>query len=141
MRRGLLKTVPLIAVLSGCIYVLLNAFTSEITASPLDDLAQIGATLFIAYALETASLVKIDGSRDAKHEEWLGVVTAFGACAFLGIGICLVLNDGSKSLNDLESAAFSVAVTSIGMLGILVAAFPYLWYEWIHQLRTRTSDE
>lgn len=94
----------------------------------LRDLAQIGATLSIAYAVECSWLVKSSRSRSAEREKWIGVVIGVGASAMLAIGLSLILSEHTDEWGWLCELGFAWVFGALLMLACLVVALPNLMY-------------
>lgn len=106
----------------------------------LSDLAQIGATLLVAYAIETSWFVKESRARGRERENWVGFVTGIGVSSVIGIAIALALV-GVKSSGFLAGLGVTWMLFSLGFLAVLVACWPYVIYEWVHAMHTEYSDE
>jgi drug/metabolite transporter (DMT)-like permease len=113
------------------------SFSSE----ALSDIAQIGATLLVAYAVEMAWFVKESRTRGRKRENWVGFVAGIGFSSALGImsAVALVSHEGSS--NFLEAVGLVWTLFSVGLLGLLVALLPYLLYDLVHTLHAEYPDE
>lgn len=97
----------------------------------LDDLGSVGATLFVAFVVETAATALWLTKYTPEAEAISGEAVGFGFCAFLGIALSLALrNHGANhNLTWLEALALGWAIVSLFMLGLIVAAFPLIHYE------------
>lgn len=95
-------------------------------------MAAIGATLLIAYAVETASVARSPFIRSETRENWIGAIIGGGSCGFLGIVVALALAERAKvdHWTWIDEVAFSFAAGSLLLLGAFVVALPYLAYEW-----------
>jgi cytochrome bd-type quinol oxidase subunit 2 len=107
----------------------------------LSAIAQIGATLLIAYALETSWFVKESRARGSKRENWLGFVTGIGICSALGVVIAIAFIGYEGTLSFLQAFAAVWMLFSLGFLALLVALLPYVLYEWVHTVHTEYPDE
>jgi hypothetical protein len=141
MRRGLLTALALIASLTVSLVWMVDQIASEPSAGLCSSLAQVGATLLIAYAVEVAGFVKALRRRDGEQEKWLGFVTGIGACGLAGIGVALTLGERTGDLTMVQEIGFSWAIGAIGMLGVVVTSIPYLMYDWTHSLQAEYPDE
>lgn len=100
-------------------------FNSVPLASPdlLRTTATIGATLLLAYIVETVWLVQ-RVQRDEEYEEWLGFVTGAGMAGFLGVLFALLLSEhravGHANFIDKLGIAW-VAVSLLILAGVLVS--------------------
>jgi uncharacterized membrane protein YfcA len=138
--RGALEAV---ATTFGCT---LLAFVGLFQLFPEPDrtcalLAQIGATLLIAYAVQMSWVLQVSRRRDSDRENWVGLATGIGVCALIGILMALALADHHESLNWLEAFAFGWVVVSNALLGIWIAFQPWAMYHWTHSLNTEYPDE
>jgi hypothetical protein len=141
MRRGLLIAFAWIASLTVCLIWMVDQTASEPSPGLCGTLAQVGATLLIAYAVEIAGFVKALRRRDGDQEKWLGFVTGIGACGLAGIGVALALGERTGDLTMVQEIGFSWAIGTIGMLGVVATSIPYLMYEWTHSLQAEYPDE
>ncbi len=119
----------------GLAVLLLVAFADpRPSAGLLENLAQVGATLLIAYVVEISWLVKAARSTSAEEREnRLGAFVGVGASGLIGIGLALALVERASigqwsGLNDLE---FGWVVGSLSTLGIVVVLQPILVHEWM----------
>lgn len=103
--------------------------------------AQIGATLLIAYAVETCWFIKESRSRGSNSENWIGFVSGLGVCSALGVFIALAFIGYEGSLSFLQAFAAVWMIFSLGFLALLVALLPYLLYEWVHAIHTDYPEE
>lgn len=113
---------------------------SEISDDALGTIAQVGATLLVAYAVEMSWFIKASRTRGTDRENWVGFVTGIGISSAVGIGIAIAFI-GQKSTGFLEAFACTWMIFSLGLLGLLVASLPYFLYEWVHAIHTDYSDE
>lgn len=97
-----------------------------------DDVAQIGATLLIAFAIEASWLVKVSDRRSAKREEWIGFVSGLGVLGFSGVVASLALAEHIRSGHDnwLGHLGFAWVVSTLLALGLIVAIQPSTVYAW-----------
>ncbi len=140
MSRGVLEAV---ATTFGCTLVsffgLYHLFPEP--AHTASALAQIGATLLVAYAVQMSWALQASRKRGSQRENWVGVTTGVGFCALVGILIALALAGHDESFNWLESFAFGWVVIAIALLGIWVAFQPWAIYHWTHSFNTEYPDE
>jgi putative flippase GtrA len=121
--------------------VLIGAGASfTLSDQALSDIAQIGATLLVAYAIETSWLVKESPARGARRENWLGFVVGIGVSSAIGIGIAIALV-GREPATFLGTASSTWMLFSVGFLAFLVAMLPYVLHEWVHTAHTEYPDE
>jgi hypothetical protein len=142
VRQGFGTAVALIFLGAVALAVFESPFLSELPPSVLSNMGQIGATLLVAYAVETSWLVKQSRQRGSRNERWIGFVAGLGACGALGIAFAVALLGHPRGpFNAVEHWAAWWSVFSIGLLAGLVGALPYVLYEWAHALNTEYSDE
>jgi hypothetical protein len=140
MRRGFMEAAAGIffsAALAG--YGINQIFSDP--ARIAEPLAQIGATLLVAYTVQTAWIIQTSRKRGADRENWVGVATGLGSCALIGVLIALALSPHEEALGLLEGFAFAWAVTSIGSLGLWTALQPWATYDLNHAFKTEYPDE
>lgn len=104
-------------------------------------LAQIGATLLVAYSVAIVAAerqLRAKGPKDA-HEDWLGFAGGTGACGLLGIALALGMEAHREAghANLLDDIGLWWCVSSIGVLGLTIAILPLASYSW----RTSTRRE
>ncbi|HEY6144825.1 MAG TPA: hypothetical protein VIV13_01015, partial [Solirubrobacterales bacterium] len=117
MRRGFVEAVWMIflaSVLTG--YAINIAFSDPAAVS--EPLAQIGATLLVAYAVQTGWVVQNSRKRGGDRENWVGMASGIGCCTLVGVFVALCLSPHQESLDLLEGFGFAWAVISIGFLGL-----------------------
>lgn len=95
----------------------------------LSDIAQIGATLLVAYAIEMSWVVKESRTRGSEREGWVGFVTGIGLCSAAGIVLAVAFVGKTGPTSFLEALGGVWMLFSLGFLGLLVAMLPYLLYE------------
>ncbi len=139
-QRGLTAAVAVVLVMSACASLPVNRYMNEPSATLCGNLAQIGATLLVAYALEMSWVLKISRRRSQGRETWVGVVSGFGLCALAGIAVALGLED-HVGFGTFAQLAFSWSAASIGFLGVLIAIIPVLVHEWTQTLTVEYSEE
>jgi cytochrome bd-type quinol oxidase subunit 2 len=127
---------------TACVAAVLVGADAQFTLSneALSDLAQIGATLLIAYAIETSWFVKESRTRGRERENWIGFVAGIGLSSVIGIAIAIALV-GAKSSSFLATLGVTWMLFSLGFLSVLVACWPYVIYSWVHSIRAEYSDE
>lgn len=113
----------------------------EIPAETFDAMAQIGATLLIAYAVETSWWLKVSRRRSGTRENWVGYVSGIGLAGFIGVGASLILSTNPLDLSWFESYLMVWAFITLLLLGSLVAILPLLIYEWTHTLQAEYPDK
>jgi hypothetical protein len=140
LRKGVIEA---IAVIGLCAVVSFPFFWAYAAApgETFGDIAQIGATLLVAYAVETSWWLKTSRKRGARRENWVGFVVGIGLGGFLGIASAVALSAHDGSLNWIEAFGLAWSAVSLLLLGLLVATLPLLIYEWTHYLQTDNPDE
>jgi hypothetical protein len=94
------------------------------------DLAQIAATLFIAYVVEISRLIRTLIRRDRDAENWVGAIGGIGVAGAIGAGIALLISMDREPDGLWVDLGFAWAASSVILLGALVAAMPFLLYDW-----------
>lgn len=138
--RGVLEAV---GVIFGCA---LLAFIGIYHLFPEPDktaaaLAQIGATLLIAYAVQTSWVLQASRKRGSQRENWVGVTSGVGLCALIGVFAALALAGHDEPLNWLEAFAFGWVVVANALLGAWIAFQPWAMYHWTHWFGTEYPDD
>jgi Kef-type K+ transport system membrane component KefB len=111
---------------------LLAVLAARPSGELLRDMAVIGATLLIAYAIEMSAVVRVERVRTPNRENWIGFVVGSGVSGLIAIIISLGLAERAE-VNHwiwLDQAAFAFAAMAFLGLGLLVALLPWLHYEW-----------
>lgn len=140
MRRGFVEATAAIffaAVLAG--YGINQFFSNPARVSEL--LAQIGATLLVAFTVQAGWVIQTSRQRGADRENWVGMATGIGSCALTGILVALGLSAHEEPLGLLEGFGFAWAVASVGFLGLWTALQPWAIYDLNHSFHTEYPDE
>lgn len=95
----------------------------------LSDIAQIGATLLVAYAIEMSWVVKESRTRGDEREGWVGFVTGIGLGSAAGIALAVAFVGKTGPTSFLEALGAVWMLFSLGLLALLVPMLPYLLYE------------
>lgn len=145
-RSSFLQGAALAAVLIFILTLFLRAvdspFATSIRHDSLATLAQVGATILFAYAVEMAWFVKQSRSRGRNSELVVGLMTGIGSCGVLGIYLAIALLGHHRApLSPLEKFATVWTETSLGVLAGLVGALPYFLYDLVHTLNAEYPDE
>lgn len=140
MRRGFTESVAVIFFVSAVAGYGINQLFSN-PASVSEPLAQIGATLLVAYTVQTGWVIQTSRHRGADRENWVGITTGLGCCALVGILIALCLSPHEERLSLLEGFGFAWAVISVGLLGLWTAIQPWAIYDLNHSFNTEYPDE
>jgi hypothetical protein len=105
---------------------------SDPSAEVFRDLAQIGAAVFIAFAISTATAATITGADLKLHLRWLGNTCGLGLTGFFGtlasVGLAAYRDAGHSGWLDLLGLFWVIA--GIVLLGCLVATLPYATFRW-----------
>lgn len=140
--RGFLGAGLLVVAGSLALLPLVNATDLTPTPGLLRSLAQIGATLLVAYAVEVSWLLKVSADRGESLASWIGYMTGIGASGLLGLALALLLSEhGGDSLSLVAQYAVGWVLVSLFLLGLLVALLPLLVYESAHAAGTESPDE
>lgn len=140
MRRGVLEPVVVVVIASGlCLWAVNSLFPHPVRVC--SDLAQLGATLLVAFAVETSWVLQHSRRRGSDEENWIGLLSGIGLCALVGIAIAFLLSDHAEPFGWIEKIGFAWSLVSIGALGLFIALQPFATYEWTHALSTEYPDE
>lgn len=120
-------------------YAINSVFSAPAAVS--EPLAQIGATLLVAYAVQTGWVVKNSRKRGADRENWVGVASGVGCCALIGVFVALCLSPHQEPLDFLEGFGFAWAVISIGFLGLWTALQTWATYDLAHSFSTEYPED
>jgi hypothetical protein len=140
MRRGFLESVAAVFIVAAVAGSGINQLFSD-PAGVSEPLAQIGATLLVAYTVQTGWVIQTSRKRGADRENWVGMAAGIGCCALIGILLALCLSPHEESLDLLEGFAFSWAVTSVLLLGLWTALQPWAMYDLNHSFNTEYPDD
>lgn len=141
LRRGFVETFAVLGFSTFLLFPLVAWIDPEIPAETFDAAAQIGATLLIAYAVETSWWLKMSRVRSGKRENWVGYASGIGSCGFIGVCFALILSINPLNLSWIETFGATWAFFTLALLGGLVATLPLLIYEWTHHLQAEYPDE
>lgn len=140
MQRGLLEAFAATFGISLMSLLAVNRLFSD-PAQASAALAQISATLLVAYAVQMSWVVQNSRQRGSDRENWVGVTAGLGICAVLGIGMALALASHREPLNWLEGLGFAWVMSSSALLGFWIAIQPWAMYQWTHWFNTEYPDE
>jgi hypothetical protein len=125
--------------------ILCSFFTHRYAAKPSQGLcsalAEIGATLLIAYTLSVNWVHEKNAKRGAHRESWAAGVAAIGMSGLVGIATAFALIDSGRPLTWAASFGLAWALVSIVLLGVWIALLPWTMYGWIHWFSTEYPDE
>jgi hypothetical protein len=141
VRRGFVEVFAVLGFSAAVLWPFFFWAGPEIPAETFDTGAQIGATLLVAYAIETSWWLKVSRRRSSNRENWVGYVSGIGLCGFIGVAVSLILSVGPVDLSWFESYWMVWSFFTLLLLGGLVATLPMLIYEWTHSLQAEYPDE
>ncbi len=141
LQRGLFEAFGLVSLCSLAFVFAALRYADHLPHDLLTTFAQVGSALFIAYAVEVSSWMRISWRRGGDEENWLGTCIGLAICGLLGIGLLLVLSGGGGERSAIEELAFCWAVVSLGLMGLMVAVLPWAIYEWAHALRADYPED
>ena len=106
-----------------------------VSAEIYSSLAQIAATLLVAYSIEMAAVVRDygrGGNRDAQSE-WdrdnnVGLLVGFGTCGLVGVLTAMVCGQHGTTSTFLELLG-GIALGGTLMIGALIVVLPLFWRE------------
>jgi hypothetical protein len=112
------------------------------SAGFLQSVAQVGATLLIAYSVETAWAVKSASALSASPR-WMGFVMGIGAAGLLGIAFALGLSERVAAGHWIwiDELLFGWVAGSLTILGCLVVSLPDLTASWAQEIRRGPVDD
>lgn len=140
LRRGFVEAVWVIFLTSAVAGYGINQVFSD-PAKVSEPLAQIGATLLVAFAVQTGWVVQASRKRGDDRENWVGMTAGIGSCALLGILVALCLSVHTEPLDLLEGFGFAWVVASVGFLGVWTALQAWAMYDLHHAFNTEYPDE
>jgi hypothetical protein len=141
MRRGLLEAAAATVFMSLLLLPAAYEYADDPSADLLRNIAQIGATLLVAYGVEISWFLKESRRRGADRENWVGVSCGLGTCGLLGIGLALGLTAHDGSFTLIQEFVFTWSIMSMAMLGSFVAMGPFVIHELSHAAHTDYSDD
>jgi hypothetical protein len=139
--RGALVPILPLGLMTLCSIPVSSRYAVNLSGEFFRTVAQLGATLLVAYALESGTMIKTLRKRGKSQEELVGFVSALGLGGITGVATSLVLSEHGGHLSTFELVACAYSLSAIGMLGVLVALQPVLIYEWVHAANTEYPDE
>jgi hypothetical protein len=143
VRKGLAEAACLVTGVSLMTAAGLGFVAPRPSDSLLRSLAEIGAALLIAYAIEISWLVRASRARPlAEREARLGVFVGLGAAGLLGIALALAIAEPASEHHwtRLDEIAFAWAIVSLGMLGLVVVLQPLITHEWLDETQATAGD-
>jgi len=141
-RRGFWLALGMTLILAAIFGLIVGANSIQPTRDVLQSLAQIGATLLVAYAVETSWAVKSGGPLGA-DQQWMGVVMGIGAAGLGGIALALALSERLAAGHWIwiDQLLFGWVAGSLTILGCLVVSLPDLTDSWARRIRRGTLDD
>jgi MFS family permease len=144
MRRGLTEGVGVILMLAAISWFVLSTVAPDPSAGLLRGLAEIGATLLIAYVLETSWIVRASRARPLEErEDRLGALLGIGAGALVGICLALALAERAAVHHWiwLDELCFGLVIGPLLMVAFTVVMQPLIIHEWMDEdEQTAPSD-
>jgi hypothetical protein len=125
---GFLEGLGSIAVTSLGLAALASAFSvPHPSASLFESVAQIGAALFVAFAV-TLTAVRRGKSGRAEHLDWLGFGCGIGFAGLIGIGLSVALQAFREADHTgwIDLAGLAWALVALGMLGFVISVSPLM---------------
>ena len=141
LQKGLLEALGVTLATAVMLLLLVSRYFSDPSGGICANIAQILATLLVAFAVQTGWLLQNSRERGAKQENWVGIASGIGISALIGIGIGLVLTDHPEGLSWAGKLGFAWMIASLALLGVMIALQPYATYEWAHSLNAEYPDE
>jgi hypothetical protein len=141
MNRGFVEALAVVLIASALGGFGINWLFSDPTGQLCGSLAQVGATLLVAYALQIGWVLENSRKRGVNRENWVGLTMGLACSALVGIGIALALSTRSGALDLAQGFGFAWTVVSVAMLGVSVALAPWAMYHWTHSFNTEYPDE
>jgi hypothetical protein len=89
--RGAAEATCGIAAASGAALLVISVWNLSPTSETSSSLAQIGATLLVAYGVETNWLLKRSHVRSKNPQNWVGFASGIAFCGLIGIETALAL--------------------------------------------------
>lgn len=120
---------------------LIHLYGSSPSENLLTSIAQVGATLLVAFGIEISTFLRESRKRGGDRENWVGTAAGTGSSGLVGICLALALAGAGGPLTLLERFLFSFSILSIAMLGVVVALLPLAMHEWTHAIDADYRDE
>ncbi|MCW2988343.1 MAG: hypothetical protein JWM24_1281 [Solirubrobacterales bacterium] len=94
-------------------------------------MAGVGASLFLAYVIETTWMVS--RAAPAVDDIWLGYVTGLAVTGLIGIAVALLTAEhrAAGHGNLLDDLGMWWSAFSLGFLGLMVALQPHITHTWM----------
>lgn len=104
-------------------------------------IAGVGATIYIAYIVGMAGLLRETKVRSGERANFVGALTAFGICGLFGIGILFALaGQSNHRLRWIQGYGFACASVSLFCLGVMVGSLPLVAYDAIRSEHTNPDE-
>jgi hypothetical protein len=98
----------------------------------MHSIAEIGATLLVAWAVEATWMASNNRRQGDKREDWLGSIAGFGVCGLLALVVALVVAEhrAANHGNFLDDIGLWWSVVALFTLGALVVMHPVIVERW-----------
>jgi len=105
---------------------------SDPSANTFRDLSQVGAAMFVAFAVATAGASAFTGGDLKNHLNWLGATCGLGLSGFLAIGssVALAAFREAGHAGWLDILGLCWVGSAVAFLGGTVAILPYAAFNW-----------
>lgn len=133
MARGLVEGLLALSIPLLPVAYLFGRFDIEPGSDLLLAVAQIGATLLVAFAVVVTGLVRVSHHRPrSEREERLGAFLGVGAGGLAGVFLALALSARADAGHWIwvDTALLAWIAISTLMLGVLVVMQPLVEHEW-----------
>lgn len=141
LRRGLVEAFWVTLVGSLGVLPLTHIYASRPSEALLTSIAQVGATLLVAYGVEISWFLKESRKRGTDRENWVGIASGVGLSGVLGIGCALAIGGTGGDFTLIQEFALAWSIISVSLLGLLAALGPLAVYEWSHTVHTEYPDD
>jgi NADH:ubiquinone oxidoreductase subunit 6 (subunit J) len=143
MQRGFAWSVLTMLFVSVCFWPAVSGLAKQPSTGLLQTMATIGATLLVAYAVESAATTRGSFARTDTNETWLGVLVGAGAVGLLGIALALALGERANvgHWNTLDDLGFAIVVGSLLFLALILVLMPWFSHEWSRIAHFTAADD
>jgi hypothetical protein len=140
-RKGFWLALGMNLILALLFWVMTAIASIQPTTDVLQSVAQIGATLLIAYAVEVSWAVKSPSGLSG-DQQWMGFVMGIGAAGLMGIGLALGLSERvADHWTWIDELLSGWVAGSLLVLGCLIVSMPDLTDSWARKIRRGTLDD
>jgi hypothetical protein len=125
-------------------WLVLPWIDSKPSATALEGLAQISATLLVAFAVLASQIIDSAGGRPSLEADLrLGAFAVISADAVIAIGVSLALADqvAGKHWTFLDELGYAWVVSAVLLVGIFVALQPIVTDSWRAPGHREASDD